>query len=69
MVGMMFFCLLVSSNCREQKKLARKMFCASLSISSLKCPATVQAMVDFPDPASPVNQKIRELFGDESWAH
>jgi hypothetical protein len=26
-------------------------------------------MVDFPDPASPVNQKIRGLVGDESWAH
>ena len=26
-------------------------------------------MVDFPDPASPVNQKIRGLSDDESWAH
>jgi hypothetical protein len=66
----MYFRRLVSSNCREQKKVARNMFCASLFVSSIsKCHATVQAMVDLPDPASPANQKIRGVFEDESCAH
>ena len=49
----MFFCCLVSSNSREQKKFPPKM-----SPSLSKCFATVYARVDLPEPASPVNQKM-----------
>ena len=63
----MYFCPLVSLKCCEQKRLTRKMRIAFVPPS--KCPATVEVMIDFPVPASPVNQKIRRLLDDESWAH
>ena len=77
MVGMMLFFRLVSSNCREQKKFAPKIFGASCRASppssSTSCPskwrATLYAIVDLPDPASPVNQKTDGLLGERSSAH
>ena len=56
----MYFCPLVSLKCCEQKRLTRKMRITFVPPS--KCSATVEVMVDFPDPASLVNQKIRRLL-------
>lgn len=65
----MYFRALVSLNCREQKKLAPRIYCKLALFPSSKCSATVYAIVDLPAPAWPVNQKTGELFDEESSAH
>ena len=78
MVGRIFFCSLVSVNCREQKKCAPRFFLyprvssppsTPSPSSSSKCFATVYAMVDCPEPAWPVNQKIEGDVGEGSTTH
>ena len=68
MVGMMYFRRLVSSNCREQKK-SPKVVGGSELVPLSKWSATVHPMIDLPEPAWPVSQKVDGLSGEELNAH
>jgi len=56
MVRIMYLESLVSSNCREQKKLPPKMIASFESPANSKRRAIVYAIVLFPDPAEPKSQ-------------